>query len=217
MRSILIAALAAVSMPAVATGVPGYYPTSVNSTISTSDATATPDEIASFLGAPDDLFTGLGGQWVLYSFTDVRLIDGAGQDLNVYEVDFGGPEFGFVDIEVSANGTDFFSISTSILAAVDLEGDEAHGSAAFRRSFDVGAAVAGLGATEFQYLRVRGTGTGTINTTNAFDLDAVGLVNWKSVDDVGGIPEPATWAMMIAGFGLVGASARRRRLATLSA
>lgn len=28
------------------------------------------------------------------------------------------------------------------------------------------------------------------------------------------IPEPGTWAMMIAGFGLVGAAARRRRLAT---
>lgn len=28
------------------------------------------------------------------------------------------------------------------------------------------------------------------------------------------IPEPATWAMLIAGFGLVGAAARRRRLAT---
>jgi hypothetical protein len=31
------------------------------------------------------------------------------------------------------------------------------------------------------------------------------------VPPVGGIPEPATWAMLIAGFGLVGAAARRRR------
>jgi hypothetical protein len=30
----------------------------------------------------------------------------------------------------------------------------------------------------------------------------------------GVIPEPATWAMLIAGFGLVGAAARRRRIAT---
>ena len=29
---------------------------------------------------------------------------------------------------------------------------------------------------------------------------------------VGGVPEPASWAMLIAGFGLVGASMRRRRL-----
>jgi hypothetical protein len=34
---------------------------------------------------------------------------------------------------------------------------------------------------------------------------------------VGGIPEPATWAMMIAGFGLVGATMRRRRSVAVSA
>jgi hypothetical protein len=32
-----------------------------------------------------------------------------------------------------------------------------------------------------------------------------------------GIPEPATWALMIAGFGLVGIAARRRRVAHVSA
>jgi hypothetical protein len=32
----------------------------------------------------------------------------------------------------------------------------------------------------------------------------------------GGIPEPATWAMLIAGFGFVGVAARRRRAAVLS-
>ncbi len=31
----------------------------------------------------------------------------------------------------------------------------------------------------------------------------------------GGVPEPATWAMMIAGFGMVGATLRRRRFASL--
>jgi hypothetical protein len=34
---------------------------------------------------------------------------------------------------------------------------------------------------------------------------------------LGAIPEPATWAMMIAGFGLVGAAARRRRVAQAAA
>ena len=33
----------------------------------------------------------------------------------------------------------------------------------------------------------------------------------------GGVPEPATWAMMIAGFGLVGATLRRRKSAFISA
>jgi hypothetical protein len=30
---------------------------------------------------------------------------------------------------------------------------------------------------------------------------------------VGGVPEPATWAMMLVGFGAAGAALRRRRIA----
>ena len=45
------------------------------------------------------------------------------------------------------------------------------------------------------------------------------LVNNRLNDpgSVGAIPEPATWAMMIAGFGLVGGMMRRRGVATVSA
>lgn len=34
---------------------------------------------------------------------------------------------------------------------------------------------------------------------------------WAYAGGVGAVPEPASWAMLIAGFGLVGAAARRRR------
>lgn len=60
----------------------------------------------------------------------------------------------------------------------------------------------------------------------SFDWSTAGLVNKKGIehdvshiafwgDDKGppGVPEPATWAMMIAGFGAVGAVLRRRQAA----
>lgn len=42
-------------------------------------------------------------------------------------------------------------------------------------------------------------------------------VSYVPVDVPGVIPEPATWGMLIAGFGLVGFAARRRRQVTISA
>jgi hypothetical protein len=55
----------------------------------------------------------------------------------------------------------------------------------------------------------------------AFSIDFGGTANQTAYDNITfgsknpGIPEPAAWAMMLAGFGLVG-SAMRRRQATLS-
>lgn len=54
------------------------------------------------------------------------------------------------------------------------------------------------------------TGTDTYLTSRQYTL--TGLVpSAGGGGGVGGVPEPASWAMLIAGFGLVGATARRRR------
>jgi len=66
-----------------------------------------------------------------------------------------------------------------------------------------------LGATN-RRLTFAMNGRDDINTLvfrssgNAFEYDTIGITT-------GAVPEPGTWAMLIAGFGLVGAAARRRR------
>ena len=61
---------------------------------------------------------------------------------------------------------------------------------------------------------------GDLITAVAFDTDGIGVddirqirlggVTGVTVPPPAGVPEPATWAMMLGGFGLLGAAARRR-------
>jgi hypothetical protein len=61
------------------------------------------------------------------------------------------------------------------------------------------------------------TATGTLSITNGGgSANAIRFTVGDFAPNPA-IPEPATWAMMIAGFGLVGASMRRRRVTTVSA
>ena len=67
------------------------------------------------------------------------------------------------------------------------------------------------------------TGSFTFKGTGAdvIDLKATvegnGGVFFDRVSVTGGVPEPASWALMIAGFGLTGATLRRRRAQTAAA
>jgi hypothetical protein len=49
------------------------------------------------------------------------------------------------------------------------------------------------------------------STANSFEVDNL------AVRDVGGVPEPAVWSMMIVGFGGIGGLLRRRRAAPVAA
>lgn len=46
------------------------------------------------------------------------------------------------------------------------------------------------------------------------DFDNSGMINW--IVTINAVPEPASWALMIAGFGLAGAATRQRRAALVS-
>jgi hypothetical protein len=60
-----------------------------------------------------------------------------------------------------------------------------------------------------------GTGHDTIQL--AATIGGNGGVFFDDISITAGVPEPATWALMIGGFGLVGASLRRRRTLVVAA
>ena len=71
--------------------------------------------------------------------------------------------------------------------------------------------TAGLYTLQFGATNYGDTGYDTGLAFTGIQLDGT------IIDPPGGVPEPATWAMFIAGFGLVGAAARRRRADRASA
>ncbi len=68
------------------------------------------------------------------------------------------------------------------------------------------------------------TGASNVGVGDDFDILVEGFTDTEYTDPVrdggdggGGVPEPAAWAMMLAGFAGIGAMARRRRRATHAA
>ncbi len=60
-------------------------------------------------------------------------------------------------------------------------------------------------------------GLGERLTIGANDLRAFDAIGWNLRPTIGAVPEPGTWAMMLAGFGIVGGSLRRRKTARIAA
>lgn len=62
---------------------------------------------------------------------------------------------------------------------------------------------------------------GNFNVEFVFNTDLVPakdvVIDRVYITRIGGVPEPSSWAMLIAGFGLVGAAGRRSRRITVSA
>lgn len=214
----LLGFLLSAAVPVLAQPVPGYFLSPTATGVTTSQTVSAVDQ-AKWLGAPNDVWFGLGDQTVTFDLGGYRLLDGSGVDLVVYEADRDAIEFPSLAVWVSANGTAFHNISSTVATnPVRIIGDEAHSDANFRRGYDVGGALTALSATELRFIRLIGSAPGTnvaFGQSVGFDLDAVGLVHFSAPppDVTAAIPEPASWAMLLAGFGLIGGTLRRRRMA----
>ena len=144
----------------------------------------------------------------------------------------------------SANATAFFIDYTGTSAAngtftVHLTGDETNGVINSITGTRNGIAVTGLssyaGADQhiigtFPYVDFAGVSYSVFGGPNYnLYLDSSGLFELNSADNAGGfasadapiasitasVPEPATWGLMILGFGMIGFAARARRRQTV--
>lgn len=133
---------------------------------------------------------GDGGSITL-QFIDNRLTGSSDSrlDLWIFEV---GPDVEATFVEISADGAAWNSVG------------KVSGST---RGVDIDAFGFGT-ASRFAYVRLTDDSAlgGQTGSTVGADIDAVGAIS-----SVAAIPEPSTWALVMAGLGFVGAMSRRRR------
>lgn len=82
----------------------------------------------------------------------------------------------------------------------------------FASTFFANVSVPGIAPFSTSTISFRPVNAGTIGLTiGSSSADNVGPLLDRVRLDIAAVPEPATWTMLIAGFGLVGGAARRRR------
>ncbi len=144
---------------------------------------------------------GSGGSIVLQFLDNVLTGSGTSDfDLWIFEI---GPDVESTFVGVSVDGLDWRDVGSvgGATSGVDLD--------QFGYGLD----------SEFRYVMLTdnpNSGSTSGQTVGA-DIDAVAAISTRRVDPpIGAVPEPATWALMLVGFGAVGASLRFRRRTRLN-
>lgn len=135
--------------------------------------------------SPEDFLSLPLGSFVTVGFTDETVIDGAGDDIFIGEV---GPNGERADVFVSNDFINFTLLGTALDSGVT--------------AFD----LASIGfALPVRAIKI--VGLDNLGASPGFDVAFIRVLP-GSIGPA--VPEPATWAMLIAGFGMVGAVRRRR-------
>ena len=151
---------------------------------------------ANSIGAPNSASVTLGdGGSITLEFGDNRLTGSgnAGLDLWIFEI---GPDVEDTFVEISKDGVAWSEVGKVFGATSGIDID----------AFGFGV------ADQFRFVRLtddtnEGQQTGA---SVGADIDSVGAIS--SVVAPPAIPEPQTYALLLAGFGLLGAVVRRRRI-----
>jgi len=139
-------------------------------------------------------FTGYGPE---FAWTD-RLVDGPGNDFGGYSVTADYMAYPGNSSCAPEDTDPFCTDPFPVFASWDYQADAAEkGQSLFAPTYNPGDG----------YIEFSRTSGGTVR---------IGIDGDFRVD-VQAVPEPAAWAMLIAGFGLVGGTLRRRRTAALAA
>lgn len=124
------------------------------------------------------------GSYITVGFTDEFIFDGVGNDLFIGEAGVAGET---ANVFVSSNNVDFVFLGLANDAVVT--------------AFDLGS-IGFLG----KVTAVKIVGLDSLGGSPGFDVSFV-----QGLPGSIAVPEPATWAMMILGFGLAGTMVRRGR------
>lgn len=138
-------------------------------------------------------------------------------------VESGGP--GFISFDIAQLPTPASFVSGSSFTLTNVKGvfNGVSGKRTidfFNNSLGGGFRVAGGPGITSQQIYIHDESAPFIEVGDYFAQDRatganVGLLIF-GVRDIGGVPEPEAWALMVVGFGLVGAGVRSRRSAVLA-